>query len=60
MLPSQLLKLGNSIDVRCAILAMEFENYQYKKQTGDTSSTQTFKVDELQAMINTVRGSNDT
>jgi len=58
-LPSQVLKLGNSIDVRCAILAMEFENYQYKKHSNKGNSSHNFSTEQLQNMMQSVRAKDE-
>ena len=56
-LPSQVLKLGNSIDVRCAILALEHENYLNKKvaNNGKDPAPQ-LSQEEMLAMMEQVRG----
>ncbi len=57
-LPSQVLELGNSIDVKCAILSLQYENYLNKKVNDNSEGhTQTeHTTDELQAMMDAVKG----
>jgi hypothetical protein len=55
-LPSQVLKMGNSIDVKCALLSLEHENYLNKKANEDNGIKDTnHSTEELQAMMNNVR-----
>lgn len=62
MLPSQVLKVGNSIDIMCASLAAQFQNYQREQddqkmngQSGKIRGGADYSTDELQAMLNKVR-----
>ena len=54
-LPSQALKLGNTIDVKCALFALEYENYLNKKVKDGHTPTK-HSQEELQAMMDAVRG----
>ena len=48
--------MGNSIDVRCALISLEHENYLNKKANDDNGIKDTnHSTDELQAMMNNVR-----
>ena len=53
ILPSQALKLGNSIDVKCAINALYYENYLNTKANGKV--TPQHSASDLQAMMDAVR-----
>lgn len=55
ILPSQALKLGNTIDIRCAIVAIEYENYLNSKARDETNSADLSQEDML-AMMQQVRG----
>jgi hypothetical protein len=56
-LPSQVLKMGNSIDVRCAMTALQYENYLNKKASGDNDVPEMSQEDML-AMMDAVRNKN--
>jgi|TARA_R100001198_G_C5212239_1_gene197194 hypothetical protein len=60
MLPSQTLSLGNSIDVKCALLALDYENYQHKKHQGGWKdhSDHGYNQDQLQAMVERAKNEN--
>jgi len=48
--------MGNSIDVKCALLSLEHENYLNKKANEDNGIKDTnHSTEELQAMMNNVR-----
>ena len=56
-LPSQVLSQGNSIDIKCAQLAMQYENYIHEnasKRAGNKVD-KSYSTEDLQAMLNTVR-----
>jgi len=59
ILPSQALKLGNTIDIRCAIVAIEYENYLNSKARDGKAPAKTLSQDEMLAMMQQVRGQND-
>jgi hypothetical protein len=54
-LPSQVLKLGNSIDVNCALISLGYENYLNKKASGKDTGENLSQEDML-AMMHQVRG----
>ena len=56
ILPSQALKLGNTIDIRCAIVAIEYENYLNSKASEGTAKTNDPSQEEMLAMMKQVRG----
>jgi len=56
ILPSQALKLGNTIDIRCAIVAIEYENYLNSKARDGNTPSSNLSQEELVAMMNNVRG----
>ena len=58
ILPSQALKLGNTIDIRCAIVAIEYENYLNSKAR-DGVAKQNLSQAEMLAMMQQVRGQSD-
>jgi len=59
-LPSQVLKMGNSIDVKCALMSLQHENYLNKKvsDNGKGIKETDHSIDELQAMMDNVRAGN--
>lgn len=54
-LPSQALKQGNTIDVKCALLSMQYENYLNKKASDESNGKKDHSPEELQAMIDRVK-----
>lgn len=57
-LPSQTLALGNSIDVNCAIIAMQYESFLHKKHAGKDKGqqlTNEHSQEELMGMLNRVK-----
>lgn len=56
-LPSQVLKSGDSIDIKIAALAVAYENYLVKKEKNkaDGKITPDLSVDEMTQMLNSVR-----
>ena len=58
-LPSQVLKLGNSIDVKCALTSLGYENYLNKKARGDNSPSKQLTQEDMLAMMRKVRGQED-
>lgn len=60
ILPSQLLKVGDSLDVHAASVAIGYENYLHKKaQSGTKDKTDHgFSQDELAAMVQRTKGQN--
>ena len=56
-LPSQVLKQGNTIDVKCALLSMQYESYLRKKVDDESKGKKhtDHSTEELQAMIDRVR-----
>ena len=62
MLPSQVLKVGNSIDIMCASLAAQNQSYQREqdenklnRESGKIRGGTDYSTEELQAMLNKVR-----
>jgi hypothetical protein len=55
ILPSQALKLGNTIDIRCAIVAIEYENYLHTKTKDGKPPTKEPSQEEMLAMMEAVR-----
>ena len=56
ILPSQALKLGNTIDIRCAIVAIEYENYLNSKAREGNEPKKDLSQEEMMAMMQQVRG----
>ena len=56
ILPSQALKLGTTVDIRCAIVAIEYENYLNSKGRDGNTPSSNLSQEELEAMMNNVRG----
>ena len=52
--------MGNSIDVKCALMSLQHENYLNKKVSDDGKGIKEtdHSIDELQAMMDNVRASN--
>lgn len=58
-LPSEMLEVGSSIDVHIAEIAVEYENYLYKKERGDISvNVPKMSQEQMQAMIDRVKNEN--
>lgn len=59
-LPSQVLRSGDSIDIKIAAFAVAYENYLVKKEKNKAEGkvTPELSVDEMQAMIQRVRKKN--
>lgn len=59
-MPSEVMKLGDSLDMKCANLALEYENYLNKKNDGKqaVNSNHGYTTEQLQTMVNNVRGKN--
>lgn len=61
-LPSQTLALGNSIDVNCAIIAMQYEQFLHTKHAkgdkGKAISSQ-YSQEELKGMLTRVKERNE-
>lgn len=53
MLPSQVMKLGDSIDVRCANIAIGYEQYLHRKAQGNIKdkSDHGLSQEQLKEMI---------
>lgn len=60
ILPSQLLKVGDSLDVQAASIAIGYENYLGKKAQNGTKdkSDHGYSQDELADMIARTKGQN--
>ena len=55
ILPSQALKMGNTIDIRCAIVAIEYENYLHTKTRNGKAPVKEPSQEEMMAMMKAVR-----
>ena len=57
MLPSQVLKSGDSLDIQVAALAVQYESYLMKKEKNkaDGKITPELSVDEMKQMLANVR-----
>jgi hypothetical protein len=59
MLPSQVLKSGSSMDVVCAQLGVQYENYLNQRAmdraNGKNTVDHNLSVEQMQAMLNSVR-----
>ena len=62
-LPSQVLKSGDSFDVLCATLGVQYENYLNKKARdeadGKKNVSHSYSQDQLLDMVNRVREKNN-
>jgi hypothetical protein len=58
ILPSQALKLGTTVDIRCAIVAIEYENYLNSKVKDGNKPSSNLSQEQLVAMMNNVRNQN--
>jgi hypothetical protein len=59
-LPSQVLRSGDSIDIKIAAFAVAYENYLVKKEKNkaDGKITPDLSVDEMKKMIDRVKNKN--
>jgi hypothetical protein len=57
MLPSQFMRLGDSLDMKCANLAIAYEGYLNKKSEGKHKDRldHGYSTQDLQTMLNTVK-----
>ena len=54
-MPSEVLKFGEDIDLRCAELAVEYETYLNNKNDPGNKENHNLSQDEMKAMIESVR-----
>jgi hypothetical protein len=57
-LPSQVLKMGNTIDIRCALMSLQYENYLNNKVSGKSAPVPELTQEQMLDMMNKVRGKN--
>lgn len=59
-LPSEVMKFGDSLDMRCAVVSTGYESYLNKKEQNNESDNPThgYSKQQLQEMINKVRARN--
>lgn len=57
-LPSELLRDANTVDVKVFDTAVKYENYLREKQSTGREPAPRYSTDQLQAMMNSVKGMN--
>ena len=57
LLPSQMMRLGDSLDMKCANLSLAYENYLNKKQERNRKdkTDHGYSTQDLQQMVNSVK-----
>lgn len=61
VLPSQLMRLGDSLDMKCANLSLAYESYLNKKREGGTKDKldHGYSTQDLSAMLKAVKERKD-
>jgi hypothetical protein len=59
LLPSQMMRLGDSLDMKCANLSLAYEDYLNKKKEGNhkDKTDHGLSTQDLQQMVNSVKES---